>query len=61
MKGNQWTPKVFSNNAYSVKVGDPDLDKWKIFTNLKPQSEKSYQVELGYHFDWVLKIQNTPN
>jgi len=44
IKGNQWTPKVFSDETFSIKVGDPDLNKWKTLTNLASHKEKSDEV-----------------
>ena len=37
LKGNQLKPKVFSDDRFTVKVGDPDLDRWKTLSNLTPQ------------------------
>ena len=33
-------PKVFAEGTYSVKVGDPDSNKWKTLSDLKASSEK---------------------
>jgi alkaline phosphatase D len=41
IKGNRWTPKVFSTGHFTIKIGDPDKNKWKILTHLQPQSKKS--------------------
>lgn len=40
MQGNEWSPKVFSTDQYTVKVGDPDTDLWKTKEHLTPQPEK---------------------
>jgi hypothetical protein len=34
-------PKVFVNGKYSVKVGNPDENKWKTITDLDASSSKS--------------------
>jgi alkaline phosphatase D len=34
IKGNFWVPKVFSDEKFSIKIGDPDLDIWKEINNL---------------------------
>lgn len=35
IKGNSWIPKVFEKGNYTVKIGDPDLNKWKIIEHIQ--------------------------
>jgi len=39
MKDEEWTPGVFELKDYSLRIGDPDIDKWRIFNNLKSTPE----------------------
>jgi hypothetical protein len=39
ISGNQFKPKVFSKNAFTIKIGDPDTDNWKTLTGVKPGGE----------------------
>jgi hypothetical protein len=36
IKGNRFTPKVFSMNPYSIRIGDPEKDQWQTIENVKP-------------------------
>lgn len=38
-KGTIFKPKVFSEDSYRVKIGDPDKDEWKTLEGLKPSAE----------------------
>lgn len=38
-KGNVFTPKVFSLDSFSIKMGDPETDTWKTLEGLKPTEE----------------------
>jgi len=44
INGSQFNPKVFREGSYSIKIGDPDLDKWKLMENLKIYKEPGSQV-----------------
>jgi hypothetical protein len=33
---NQFTPKVFTTGSFTVKMGDPDKNRWKIIEHLNP-------------------------
>ena len=35
IKGNEFDPKVFSNDAFSIRIGYPEKDLWKTVDNLK--------------------------
>ena len=39
MKDEEWTPGVFELKDYTLRIGDPDIDKWRIFNNLKSTPE----------------------
>ncbi len=49
IKGNEYDPKVFSNDLYNIKIGYPEKDLWKSVENLKPQN-KIKQGELIFEF-----------
>ncbi len=42
---NTFHPKVFTKGKYTIKVGDPENDKWKILKNIKP-SKKKLKIKL---------------
>ncbi|GIW78561.1 MAG: hypothetical protein KatS3mg105_0368 [Gemmatales bacterium] len=45
IKGNSFRPKVFKKDGtFTIKVGDPDVDKWKILKQIKPAAEKTLKV-----------------
>lgn len=35
IKGNELDPKVFSNDIFSIRVGYPEKDNWKVFNGIK--------------------------
>ncbi len=47
IKGNEFSPKVFSDSLYTVRLGYPEEDNWKIIDNVKPikgQNEKELLI-----------------
>ena len=48
VKGESWQPKVFEKGTYTLKIGDPDLDKWKIIEHI--QSVVKPKKSLGVIF-----------
>jgi len=42
---NTYTPKVFAQGTYTVKIGDPDTDQWK---SLKLDTEKTAPVKITF-------------
>lgn len=45
IKGNSFSPKVFSNATYTAKVGYPETDTWKELKNLKSSSEQTTVIQ----------------
>ena len=48
IKGTSFKPKVFKNGLYTVKVGEPNTEKFKIFNHIKSVSEsekKNIRIE----------------
>ena len=41
IKGNEFYPKVFSNDIFTIRLGYPEKEKWKSFENLKPDPIKN--------------------
>lgn len=35
INGGIWAPFVFTNEKFTVKVGEPDVNKWKVFNHLE--------------------------
>lgn len=44
IKGNEFSPKVFSNDTFTIRVGYPEKDKWKIIENVKPDQSKGESI-----------------
>lgn len=40
IKGNEFDPKVFSNDIFSIRVGYPEQDIWKVLENIKAVNKK---------------------
>ena len=49
IKGNEFSPKVFSGGLYTIRVGYPEHDNWKTIENLEGLSNKDEQ-ELQFDF-----------
>ncbi len=47
IKGNEFRPPVFAKGKYTVRVGEPDQNRWREFKGLKPGSEKTIKVNLA--------------
>ncbi|MBN1482594.1 alkaline phosphatase D family protein [candidate division KSB1 bacterium] len=48
-KGSTFKPKVFSTDAYTLQVGDPDTQVWKKLEGLKPsRDEKKNILEIQF-------------
>ena len=41
IKGNEFSPKVFSNDTFTIRVGYPEKEIWKIFENVTPDKIKN--------------------
>jgi len=41
IKGNEFSPKVFSNDTFTIRIGYPENDTWKTFENVKPDPVKN--------------------
>ena len=41
IKGNEFSPKVFSNDTFTIRLGYPEKGIWKSFENLKPDPVKN--------------------
>jgi hypothetical protein len=40
IKGNNFSPKVFSEGSYTVKIGYPETENWKELKNVKATTKK---------------------
>jgi hypothetical protein len=49
IKGNNFSPKVFSNDSYTIRIGYPETDKWKELKDVKASAEKPVS-ELSIQF-----------
>jgi alkaline phosphatase D len=49
IKGNEFSPKVFSNDTFTIRVGYPEKDIWKTIENLK-SADKQHAGELAISF-----------
>jgi alkaline phosphatase D len=47
IQGRKYTPPVFARGSYTVRVGEPDRDVWKVFKGLAPGEGKGMRVSLG--------------
>lgn len=41
IKGNEFNPKVFSNDVFTIRLGYPEQDLWKIIKNVKPLNKQN--------------------
>jgi len=41
--GKRFRPKVFSRNSHTVKIGDPDSDRWQTL-KAEPATNKTVKV-----------------
>jgi alkaline phosphatase D len=48
IKGNSWIPKVFEKGNYTVKVGDPDLNKWKTIEHIQSAAKHKKSLEVSF-------------
>jgi alkaline phosphatase D len=39
IKGHSFTPKVFSNDDFTIEIGYPEVDQWKKYNGVKPLKE----------------------
>jgi alkaline phosphatase D len=44
IKGNEFSPKVFSGGLYTLRVGYPEQDNWQTIENLEGLSSKDEEV-----------------
>ncbi len=40
IKGDTFSPKVFTNSNYTIRIGNPDKNNWKEYNNIKPSDIK---------------------
>ena len=40
IKGNDFSPKVFSNDLFTIRAGYPEKDSWKVIENVKTLNSK---------------------
>ena len=40
IKGNEFSPKVFSDDTFTIRIGYPEKDIWKKFENIKSLSRE---------------------
>jgi hypothetical protein len=45
IRGNEFSPKVFSGDPYSIRVGYPENEKWQNIKNVKPLDKKDQEVK----------------
>ncbi len=48
IKGDKWQPKVFEKGSYTIKVGDPDFDKWEIIEHIKSAAKHKKSLEVSF-------------
>jgi hypothetical protein len=46
IQGNKFRPEVFKDVPYNIVAGDPDLNKWEIIKNLKPNKQKKGSIKI---------------
>ncbi|MCK4563884.1 MAG: alkaline phosphatase D family protein [Verrucomicrobia bacterium] len=44
--GNRYQPKVFAQGKYTIKIGDPDSDRWKTVSTGTQESGKTLEINL---------------
>jgi alkaline phosphatase D len=44
IKGNEFAPKVFSEDDFTIRIGYPETDEWKVYENIKAQLVKGEGV-----------------
>ena len=44
IKGNSFCPKVFAKGSYTIKVGNPDTNKWKTFKGIRSSLDTTLKV-----------------
>lgn len=49
IKGNNWIPKVFEKGSYTVKVGDPDFNKWKTIEHIQSVVKPKKPLEISFN------------
>ena len=50
LKENNFIPNVYKKGSYSIKIGDPDVDVWQEFKNVK-SSESKGAIKLNVVFE----------
>jgi phosphodiesterase/alkaline phosphatase D-like protein len=48
IKGESWQPKVFEKGSYTVKVGDPDLNRWKTIEHITAVAKPKKPLEIEF-------------
>ncbi len=49
INGKSWQPKVFEKGKYTVKIGDPDLNKWKTFEHIEAATKPKKTLEVKFN------------
>jgi len=42
--GNEFQPKVYNEGEFTISIGDPDTEKWKIFKNLPSRFKNNSEI-----------------
>ncbi len=42
--GNTFQPKVYNKGVFTVSVGDPDTEKWKVFNNVSSRFGNNTEI-----------------
>ncbi len=48
IKGESWQPKVFEKGSYTVKVGDPDLNRWKTVEHINAVAKPKKPLKIEF-------------
>ena len=48
INGTSYQPKVLKEGSYTLKVGDPDLEKEKIISHLSPSAISSDSITIEF-------------
>jgi len=46
IKGDKWQPKVFEKGSYTLKIGDPDLNRWKTVKHVEAVAKPKKPLEV---------------
>ncbi len=43
--GDTFQPKVFHDGAYTIRVGQPETNRWQVLTSVRPDKTKTLEIE----------------